>query len=502
MAGEIWNPNDKQFLIYNGLQKYMDAMGDPRTGKSVAFMQKIRREVYLQPGIRILITRDTGTQLSTATYQQFLDTIAQDGDVIARKYTRPFNYILFKNGSEVLFIPFDEMDTTKAGSSEYGIIFMEEAHRSSLKQWTYFHRRLSQQWGNAIGTDGKPYRNKITYRGLWTARNPAGRGYLWQIFNRDRPLAKTGNDDKFLTVTFFLEDNLENLPQDYIDDIEDLPAHMRKRFQGANEDPEEGLVFPHFDRRIHVVEKPGWIPEHHYRVVGGQDQGYQTPTHFNWGCVTEEGFIIVFREYRRTMCTIPENARNILDMEAKLEESGMGQIDYAWIDPTTHMRDGKNASGLTTFEQYLSEGMAFLNLPARLHVKDRVDLTARALLPQRRMKIHPITKEFREEGWPKLMFTSDCEQTIREHEEWSWPSRNSTLKDPTGSPEEKNDHGPDATAYLLIGLGDDARSDEDPGIVRARESDPNFRTRRAVTERLKKADKRRDLAKRGNLFLR
>ena len=104
-------------------------------------------------------------------------------------------------------------------------------------------------------------------------------------------------------------------------------------------------MLPHFDRRIHVIPQRNLKLPWNWRIFFGLDHGYKNPTHGVWGAVFDELFIIIFHEYRKSGLTIPENAANILGEEKSLEQSGIQAIEGGWVDPTTHMRDGKNTTG-------------------------------------------------------------------------------------------------------------------------------------------------------------
>ena len=481
-----WKPTPKQARVYNCRKKYINCLGEPRSGKSETFFYKIRREIFFQPGIKVLITRDSGTPLLGTTFKHFFekkiftyDMIINGKDGIAMK---PFPVIPFKNGSIVEFKPYDEMDTTKAGGSEYGIVLIEEAHRFVRLQWEYMDTRLSQQWGNAINPDGSEYQNPITYKGLWTTQNPAGRGYLYQIFTREHPLAIYDKDEKYRLFKFYLKDNERNLDPEYVKDMYSKPEHIRRKLLGASEDPSEGLVFPEFDQNIVVfkVGSKGWGPPPHYRVIGGEDYGYQTTACFYWACVTDEpAFIIVFREYRTNHKTIPELCKEIVAETKKIHANGASWIDTARIDPSTNMKDGKSIDAKTVYELHKDQPYMDFLLPARRQkVMDRVGRMRDMLAPDPLKQYHPITNEFRPGGWPTLIITSDCEGLITEIEDWELKEM-TTREKTVEIPEEKGDHGPDAVSYLLQAFCGDA-SPENETTREMRENTPAERIKKQI----------------------
>ena len=494
----MWHPNGpKQAAIYNDTtHRYIHAIGDPRSGKSAAFFQKAIKEIKLQRGIKGLITRDSGTQILNFTFPQFMEAI--DERLILDIKMKPFPWVKFITGSEVFFTPYDEIDITKAGGSENGFILIDEAARFSRRQWDYMDTRLSQKVGVGIKEDGKKFQNLIKNSWLGTTANPAGRGWTWKVYSVEHPLSYLGGDPNYLAFKFFLDDNIANLPAAYVEAMRGKPQHIRDKILGGNEDPLEGLVFPEFTRELNVCKKRNWIPPTHWRVYGGMDHGFQTPTTFLPMAVSESGHLIFFREYRKSHKTIQENSESILKLVTQLFNSGMSWMESCRIDPSTNTQDGKSGPGKTVFELYRDAGLTKISLVTakRMQVMDRVARMRDLLKPDPEKKIHPITGEVREEGWPTVIFTDDCDGeedggvkvdggTITEFEEWEIKPTTSSAKNPNEKPEEKNDHGIDACCYAVqVYFGEN--SPEDPQKVIERESTPSEILRKKVYANIEK----------------
>lgn len=500
----MWYPNGpKQAQIYNDrIHRYLHALGDPRSGKSRAFFQKAWNELLEQPGVHGLITRDSGTSISMFTYPQFREIVqASCGeDFILDQRVKPYPFFRFANGSEVSFIPYDEIDVSKAGGSEYGFILIDEATRFTRKQWDYMDTRLSQQVGQAIRPDGTVFTNKMNHWWLATTANPAGRGWTWKVYTVEHPLSYAHGDKNYRAWRFYLEDNAHNLPPAYVDAMRDKPEHIRRKILGANEEPTEGLVFPMFSREIHVIKQRNFTPPVNWKIYGGMDQGYQTPTVFLWMAITEDGFIIFFREYRKSQTGIADNAKNILTIQKQLFDRGASWIESARIDPSTCMVDGKSGSSKTTYSMYMDSGMDKMNLiPARKQrVWDRVNRVRDLLMPDPLKQNHPITGEFREAGWPTIFFTEDCDGdeevngvkvdggTISEMEEWEIREQSSERRNAPEEPESKNDHGPDCVAYVLQFYFNDVAPDH-PQTIAIRTDSEQELLKKAIYEDLDKS---------------
>lgn len=493
----LWIPdNKKQAQIYNDrTHRYLHAIGDPRSGKSEAFFRKVWREICLTPGCDGLITRDTGTSLTGITYKQFYNKIVDKRFILDEKL-KPYPTLKFKNGSSIDFQPFEEIDITKAGGGEYTFVLIEESSRSSRPQWDYFDSRLSQSIGHAISPSGEEYENPIKHVWLGTTANPRGRGWSYKLYSIEHPLSYLHADPEYIAWKFFLRDN-KHLSKKYIDMMESKPQHIKDRMLGANEDPVSGLVFPEFSKEIHVCKPPhGWIPKPFWKILGGMDHGFKTPTVFLWGAITdgERPFIIIFNEYRQSHKVISENAENIYQENDRLFKKGIQWIQNCAIDPSTQQVDGKSGSTKSTYQLYLDAGMNRMSLYAapKQWVRDRVERIRILLQCDPRKKVHPITGEYRGEGWPTLIFTDNCDGngpdsnpidggTISEMEEWEIKETNNSKKNALEAPEEKNDHGPDSLGYLLTLYFGDA-SPEDPKITHAREVDPIEKRRKRIEQ--------------------
>lgn len=472
----MWNgkePTLEQQIVYNAQQTHIDLNGGIRGGKTQAALEKARKEALLQPGIKILITRDTGPVLYTTTKLHFESVFA---DVIEedQSWEKPTPRYKLRNGTWVFLIAYDDLDTSKAGGTEYGFIIIDESSRMKYGQYIYFKGRLSQTVGDAIAPDGHPYKNKITRRHIVTVHNPAGRGWEWQTFVRDHPDASillpqpepklpTGKDPHYLRVNFDTATLQSVINPDYLAFMQDIPAHLKGRLLEHDESPLEGLVFPQFKRELNVCNIPGFVPPNHWIAMAGMDWGKQTPCVHHWGAVTEEGCIIIFSEHRQAQMEVEDHTKIILEKTLSLRDSGMGEIRGAYIDPSTDFDDGK--SQFTVYRQFINAGYWNLQKAPRLPVEHRATRLGSLLLPNKNIKKHPITDEYREEGWPKLIFTSDCAGTIREFESWEYPKNRGEAKDPKNKPEEKNDHGIDATGYIVVNCFNDMTAPPHPATV-------------------------------------
>src|SRR5258708_17128783 len=178
--------------------------------------------------------------------------------------------------------------------------------------------------------------------------------------------------------------------------MESKPQHIRNKFLGALESPTGGLCFPDFEQKINVIQlsRP-YIPPPNWRIIGGEDYGFQTAFVFLFGCVTDHPrpFVIVFREYRASHKTIPTLCKEVIEQAEDIYRKGASWIDTARVDPSTNMRDGKSVDSKTVFELHREHGMDFLLPAARQKVMDRIARLSHMLAPDPLRKVHPISRE-------------------------------------------------------------------------------------------------------------
>jgi len=197
--------------------------------------------------------------------------------------------------------------------------------------------------------------------------------------------------------------------------------------------------------------------------------------------------------------TIQENATSILEETEKLFGKGMAWPTSALVDPSTTYEDGKSGVSKNIYNLYLEAGLSKISLrpAARQKVMDRVERMRDLLRPDPAKRFHPISGEEREGGWPTLIFTEDCDGdipvngikaeggTITEFEEWELRDSSSSKKNPGESPQELNDHGPDAVSYAIqVYYGAVSNAEEEPVTRSQRENDPQERLKKSIYERL------------------
>ena len=64
---------------------------------------------------------------------------------------------------------------------------------------------------------------------------------------------------------------------------------------------------------------------------------------------------------------------------------------------------------------------------------------------------HPLSREYRDEGWPRLYIFKNCVNLIEHIKQYQWKRQPVTAdEDAKEKPREKDDHDVDAMGYILM----------------------------------------------------
>lgn len=172
-------------------------------------------------------------------YKNYEKIIMRDGSKFC-KFNGKDNYLMFFNGAYLQFSSLrgsSDSDSTydKILSTEWGHIFVDEVSEVEERSIDTLRSRLAQKL---------EVRNKLLY-----ALNPTRKsGWTYVRFfkheTRDGIKIPKTTTDSFLVVKFTLDDNRENISEDYEETLQSASALMRKRFlEGDYFDESEGEIF-------------------------------------------------------------------------------------------------------------------------------------------------------------------------------------------------------------------------------------------------------------------
>lgn len=170
----------------------------------------------------------------------------------------------FKNGSIIDFgyIQY-ENDVYQYQSAEYDVIRFDELTHFTEYMYTYMISRCR---------GANPYPKRIK-----SSTNPGGVGHTWvkeRFIDIGEPNTmhkvqlETGEYVTRIFIPSLVQDNkfMLSYDPDYVKRLDNLPEKERKALKYGDWDIYDGMFFPEFKRRLHVIE-PFEIPEHWNRYI-------------------------------------------------------------------------------------------------------------------------------------------------------------------------------------------------------------------------------------------
>lgn len=359
------------------------------------------------PGLNALLMRRTLPELR----ENHIIPLQQDLNGIATYNVteRVFN---FPNGSRLKLGYCDsESDVLQYQGQEYPVIGMEEA--------THF-TETQMQFMTTCNRKPPP---GFTTRMYYTC-NPGNVGHAWvkRLFI-DREYRGKERPDDYIFIPAKVWDNkvlLESDP-DYIRQLENLPADMRRAHLDGDWNVFAGMFFTGWRPEKHVI-RPFPIPEHwlRFRAI---DYGLDRLVCL-WGAADEYGNLFIYDEYAVSDKIISEAAAGIL-----ARSTGREICTYAPTDLTARSRE----TGVARSETFAQCGLP-LNIINNSRVQGWNNMAE--------------WLKITESGEPRLRIFNTCRELIE-----CLPLLQHNDKDPDDVATEPHNitHAPDALRYMLDG---------------------------------------------------
>jgi phage terminase large subunit len=190
-----YKPTEKAQKFHGSGAFFQVLVGGQGSGKSLAVIREIERTAIEHPGIPIAVYRKTLPSLRDSTLHEFKTHMDENMGSWGERDVK----WTFPNKSFVNFRGLDQ--PSKAKSTEYGLIVMEEADEFTFEDFKYLVGRVRK-------------------KGSWPLRiililNPVDEDhwiYKQFVLNGDNYNSNGG----LLVLQFSTLDNLENLPENYI----------------------------------------------------------------------------------------------------------------------------------------------------------------------------------------------------------------------------------------------------------------------------------------------
>ena len=374
------------------------------------------------PYNRGVIARNTYENLKNTTIKTFFEVLEQRLPKNYYKYNKVDKLVTFKNGSEIIFAPADNIERLK--SLEIGFFYLDEVNEIPYSIFRIFQGRLRKK--------------NVPRRIGFITSNSEGRNWTWKAFYKDHLRNK-----KYAAIKTYTTDNVY-LPEDYIDALMEYPDDLKKRYVYASFDVFEGQIYPEFEKNVHSIDSFN-IPAS-WSYAYGLDHGTVNPTSFHIYRIDFEGNIYATGEYYSSGI-VPEHAKNIKEL------CRSNKVDNVIADPSIF---AANQAGYKSEEKKTPYSIAHLYVEngicctrANNSVKQGID-NVRKFLKVRNDKIHPVTGK---EGSPSFfVFRDKCPKMAEEFENYMWDSPPAGKEDWNNPerPKKKDDHAMDECRYVLM----------------------------------------------------
>lgn len=339
----VWDPgeaNPKQLLFYQSRTLYTAYGGAKGGGKTHAVRIKAVGGALFNPGIKILIMRQT----YPAVESNHIEPIKRMVPPELASYNGTTHTMTFTNGSVIRFGHWNGEDSEREyNGQEYDWIFIDEA--------TQFSEEAFRLLGGCLrGVNEIPKRMYLTC-------NPGGVGHRWvkRLFidrdyktNCENP-EENENPEDYTMIFATVEDNYHLLRSSpaYLQTLSALPEDVRRAYRYGDWNAVGGNYFKEFRPETHTM-KPFKIPAHWLRYRSF-DYGLDMFACI-WWAVDEDGRCWAYRAYSKKDLIVQEAAA-----EAKRHTLPGETITVTYAPPDMWSR--QKDTGRTMAETFMVNGL-------------------------------------------------------------------------------------------------------------------------------------------------
>lgn len=345
--------------------------GPAGTGKSVAALWRLHTACLKYPRIRCLIVRKTGVSLTSTTLVTFESKVAAEALAtgLVKWYggsQREAAAYRYANGSRIVVGGMDKPD--KVMSSEYDLVFADEATELTVEDWEKLGTRLRNgrlPWQQQIAAcNPGPPTHWLNQRAI--------EGKMRRLISRHADNPRYVNADGTPTEE----------GRTYLARLDGLTGVRRLRLRDGIWAAAEGMIYEDFDPAIHVID-PFPIPADWPRFWT-VDFGFVHPFVLQCWAKDPDGRLYLYREIYRTRRLVEDHAKQILSLVT--DERGQ------WTEPRPQaVICDHDAEDRATLQRHLGMGT--------IAADKRVSVGIQAV--QRRLRTEG-------DGRPRLMILRDA----------------------------------------------------------------------------------------------
>lgn len=275
--------------------------GPAGTGKSMACLWKLHLICESKPGVRALMIRKTRSSLTQSAMVTFETKVLGPKHVALakgglRRMRSEYNY---GNGSVIVLGGMDE--PTKVMSTEYDLIFVQEAIELRENEWESLKSRLrnGQMGYQQIFGDTNP-----DHPQHWIMqRARRGDTKLFESHHEDNPRFWDKDKEK----GEWTEEGAS-----YLAKLDSLRGAIKDRLRYGKWSEASGCIYVDWRRDIHLVSRRA-IPAE-WKRIWAVDFGFRNPFVCLMAAVDPDGRIIVYREIYQAKKLVEDHAADMLEL--------------------------------------------------------------------------------------------------------------------------------------------------------------------------------------------
>lgn len=255
--------------------QFIMLFGGSRSGKTFLLVYAVLIRAIKAPGSRHVIMRFRFNAVKASiiadTLPKVLKLCFPELPSLESMMNKTDWYMELPNKSQIWFGGLDDKERTeKILGQEFATIYLNECSQIPWSSVGIVITRLAQK---CLQSDGV----LLKLRMFFDCNPPDKNHWTYKIFEKHiDPEEKTPlpNADQYVSMQMNPVDNLENLPEAYVNTLQNLPAHLKKRFfDGEFKDANPNALFSETAIDRHRVENSADLPDMVRIVVGVDPSG-------------------------------------------------------------------------------------------------------------------------------------------------------------------------------------------------------------------------------------
>lgn len=440
-ALEVMHRRDPELLV----------SGPAGTGKSRACLEKVHLMCLVNPGMRALLLRKTLVSLTSTGLVTWREHVAPESLAIGESewyggsQAEPPQY-RYVNGSKVMIGGMDKPE--KVMSSEYDVIYVQEATELAIEDWEACNSRLRN--------------GRVSFQQLLADCNPSAPTH-WLKQRCDSGATTMINSRHEDNPRLFNVDGaLTEQGATYMRRLDALTGVRKLRLRHGLWVAAEGLVYEGWNEDLHL--RPAFsaggrptsptngrarVPKHWPRYWS-IDFGYTNPFVLQCWAQDDDGRLILYREIYHTKRLVEDHCETIAKIVMRnptrtVDADGRpGPWQGEWVEPMPEaIICDHDAEGRATFERH----MGMTTVAAHKAVTEGIEAVQARLEPagDGRARIQ-LCRDAVVERDQDLTDAMRPASTIEEITGYVWDQKPD--KPPKEEPVKENDHGMDAMRYM------------------------------------------------------